>query len=376
MRTAATSSVAYIWGEDSLGIERAMQVWARTLGTPGEPLETWRVSLDDDDAAEAAGSSTAARRRGRTLDAIEERLATMPMFGAGTLVLLRQPAPLLAESSARDRLIALARSVPPGNAFGISDLIASGAKAPAAKGVLRDSVAAAGGHVVECPVISGARLETWLIERATELGSSLEPAAARLLAERVGADVREGDVDRRRRTELADAELAKLALYRPGGVISRADVEVLVTESVPGSTWAFLDAVGSRSGASATTLAERLLAEATPMPVLVSQLHRRVRDLLLVREHLDAGSRPPQIVKELKLQPFRAQKLSEQARRWSLADLEAALEDLLALDLRSKGIALDGATLAMSPAIDALALQTWLARHAIAPARTSGARSG
>jgi DNA polymerase III delta subunit len=372
----AAPSVAYIWGEDALGIERAMQAWAKTLGPPGERLETWRVSFEEDAADDASASGTSARRRTRTLDAIEEHLSTIPMFGAGTLVLLRQPGPLLAESGARDRLLGLARSVPPGNALGISDLIASGAKAPAAKGVLRDGVAAVGGHVVECPIMTGARLEAWLVERATELGSSLEPAAARLLADRVGANVRESDVDRRRRSELADAELAKLALYRPGAVITRADVDALVDETIPGSTWAFLDAVGTRNGASASALAERLLAEATPMPVLVSQLHRRIRDLLLVREHLDAGSRPPQIVKELKLQPFRAQKLSEQARRWSLEDLESAVEGLLALDLRSKGIALDGTTLQMSPAIDALALQTWLARHAEAPARASSARAG
>ena len=106
--------------------------------------------------------------------------------------------------------------------------------------------------------------------------------------------------------------------------------------------------------------------------MLVTQLHRRLRDLLLVREHLDAGSTPPQIVRELKLQPFRAQKLAEQARRWSLETIEAALEDLLALDLRSKGISLDGSTLQMSAAIDALALQAWLARHASAPGRALG----
>jgi DNA polymerase III delta subunit len=372
----STSNVAYVWGEDALGIERAMQAWARSLGPPGEPPETWRVSLDDEAGDDASGSSSSARRRTRTLDAIEEHLATMPMFGSGTLVLLRQPGPLLAEATARDRLLGLVRSVPLGNAFGIADLVASGAKVPAAKGVLRDGVSAVGGHVVECPVPTGARLEAWLGERAAELGSNLDPAAARLLAQRVGANVRESDVDRRRRTELADAELAKLTIYRPGAVITRADVEALVTESIPGSMWAFLDAVGMREAASASELAERLLAEATPMPVLVSQLHRRVRDLLLVREHLDAGSRPPQIVKELKLQPFRAQKLSEQARRWTITQLEAALEDLLALDLRSKGIAVDGATLPMSPAIDALGLQTWLAGHAAAQARTSTARSG
>jgi DNA polymerase III delta subunit len=98
----------------------------------------------------------------------------------------------------------------------------------------------------------------------------------------------------------------------------------------------------------------------------VSQLYRRLRDLILVREHLDSGSTPPQIVKELKLQPFRAKKLAEQARNWSSPALEAALVDLLALDLRSKGIALDGSTLQVSAAIDALTVQTWIARHAAA----------
>ena len=103
--------------------------------------------------------------------------------------------------------------------------------------------------------------------------------------------------------------------------------------------------------------------------MLISQLHRRLRDLILVRELLDAGTKPPQIVKELKLQPFRAKKLAEQARAWTLPQLEAATVELLALDLRSKGIALDGSTLQMSEAIDALAVQTWIARHASAAAR-------
>ena len=202
-----------------------------------------------------------------------------------------------------------------------------------------------------------------------ELGIELQPRAARVLAERVGGHIRESDVDRRRRTELANGELEKLALYEPGGSITPEDVEALVSETIPGSTWAFLDAVGARAGADASTLAERLLDAGTPLPVLTSQLHRRLRELILVREHLDSGSSNPQMVKELKLQPFRAKKLSQQARAWTMAQLEAALMDLLALDLRSKGVAVDGSTLQMSERIDALAVQTWLARHALAAAR-------
>ncbi len=341
------------------------------LAPPGEHLDVWRTSADEDGTEGEEASTPVARRRARMLDAIEERLATAPLFGPGTLVHVRQPAGLLAEASARDRLVALVTIIPPGNALCVTDLLAGAARTPAAKGVLRDAVREAGGLVTEFQVPMGGRLESWLVERAAELGSTLEPVAAHLLAERIGGHVREGDVDRRRRTELADAELQKLALYRPAGMISRADVEALVSESIPGSTWAFLDAVGSRDAAGASVIVDRLLASSTPTPVLVTQLHRRLRELLLVREHLEAGSKPPQIVRDMKLQPFRAQKLTEQARRWSLEALEAALEDLLALDLRSKGISLDGSTIQMSSALDALDLQAWLARHVAAP---TGAR--
>jgi DNA polymerase-3 subunit delta len=170
-------------------------------------------------------------------------------------------------------------------------------------------------------------------------------------------------VDRRRRTELAYGELEKLALYQPGGTVTAAHVDELVIETIPASTWAFLDAVGARAGAQAVRLADRLLTDGTPLPVLVGQLHRRLRDLILLREHIDTGSRPPEIVKAMKMQPFRAKKLSEQARTWSIRGLEAAMADLLALELRSKGISLNGSTLQMSDKIDALVFQTWLERH-------------
>ncbi len=357
-----TAPLAYFWGEDAFNIERAARAWADRLASGDVPMETWRVSLEAA-ATGDAGSTPSARRRASTLDAIEEHLATAPLFGGGTIVLLRQPAGLLAEADARERLVRLVGQVAPGNALCVTDLIASGARGPAAKGILSTAIAEAGGVVAEFQVLPAGRLEAWLMERATELGTTLEPAAARLLAERVGGHVRESDVDRRRRTELANGELEKLALYRPGGTIDRTAVDALVSGSIPGSTWAFLDAVGERGIAQASGLADRLLEGGTPLPVLITQLHRRLRDLLLVREHLDTGSTPAQIVKVMKLQPFRAQKLAEQARAWSLRGLEEALAELLALDLRSKGISLDGSTVQVSERIDALALQTWLARH-------------
>jgi DNA polymerase III delta subunit len=367
------TQLAYLWGEDAWAIDHAAAACATELAAPGmSPLATWRVSLDDD--TEDSGSGSLAKRRARLLDEVASRLGTATLFGDGTLVVLRQPGGLLRETASRERTLALLDLVAPGNALCVTDLLAQDARDAAAQGILRDAIGAAGGLVRQFPALDRTRMETWLGTRATELGVRLGPGAAQLLAQRVGAHVREGDVDRRRQSELANGELEKLALYRPGGEVTREDVEELVPEAIPGSVWAFLDAVAARRGAEASLLATRLTGAGTPLPVIVAQVHRRVRELVQVREHLDSGTRPPELVRIMRLQPFRAQKLAEQAATWDAGALDAALLGLVELDLRSKGISLDGGTVRMDDEVDALGLQLWIAEHAAAGRGRAGTR--
>ena len=96
------------------------------------------------------------------------------------------------------------------------------------------------------------------------------------------------------------------------------------------------------------------------MPVLIAQIHRRLRDLIIIREHSGRGHRPPDLIREMKLQPFRAQKLTEQARTWQQEELDEALDDLYELDLISKGIAADGSPHSLSDDRSELALLGWL----------------
>ncbi len=360
-----TVPVAYFHGQDAYGVERAVRDFAVSLGSDGVPLAVWRTG-GEDGATDDAGAS-AARRRERLLAEIEQRLATAPLFGGGTLVVVRQPEALVREADARARLLALIAGVPPGNGLCLCEASSSGGRPSAAAAIVRDAVTAAGGVVGEFPVPTRERMEAWIVTRARELDIGMGQGAARLLSERVGAYVRESDVDRRRQTELVDGELQKLALFRPGGTITREDIADLVPEAVPGSAWAFLDAVGSRHVRDAATLAERLLADAVPVQVLVAQLHRRLRELVIVREHVDEGIRGGALVREMKVQPFRAQKLEEQARRWSVAGLERAMDGLLDLDLASKGIAVDGSTRQASEPRTSLHLQQWLA-ESLSPA--------
>ena len=372
MATAtAAPPLAWFWGEDAWSIERAARDYRAALEAgAGQPFDVWRAPSDDDDGgggdgAGASGASDGAgRKKTRVTEEICQRLATQTLFGGGTLVLVRQPGWLLRESASRERLLRVLGEVAPGNALCFLELLAQGGKATAPSTEVRRAVEALGGSVREFAAPSRERMEAWIADRARELEVSLGPGAARLLAERLGAYVREGDVDRRHMSELANAELEKLALYRPGGTINRDDIDALVGEAVPGSTWAFLDAIGGRATAQATTLAGRLLAEATPMPVIVTQLHRRLRELIVIRDHLAAGTKPAELVKELKLQPYRAQKLSEQARAWTQPELDEALQGLFELDLLSKGIATDGTAHSLSEDRSQLALLAWIGTHA------------
>ncbi len=347
-----TPALAYFWGEDAFLIEDAARRLKAALDEQGFPLDAWRTSAGEEDGP----------GRGRLLDQIEQRLATAPLFGGGTLVVVRQPGGLLRESAARERTLALIGQVAPGNGLCFLDLVAAGARGPAQAGVLRDAVTEQGGRVEQFAAPTRERMAGWIAGRARELGLGLGPGAAQLIVERVGANVREGDVDRRRATELANGELEKLALYRPAGTATRDDVDVLVDETVPGSTWAFLDAFGSRRPRDAAVLAGRLLHDGAPLPLLISQVHRRLRDLITIRDHIAGGMRPPELVSAMKMQPFRVQKLAEQARAWEQPELDDALAELYELDLLSKGIAVDGGQRSLSDDRSQLALVAWLAR--------------
>jgi DNA polymerase III delta subunit len=354
--------VAYFWGEDAYAIERAVRDLAAVLGEPGPPLEIWRSGGDDAAAEGATGRSST----DRTLDLIAEAVGTGRLFGGGTLVVVSQPAGLLRSNAGRERLTRLPSAIAAGNGLCFTELIEAG-RETATGGELRRAVAEAGARVAEFRVPTRDAMERQIVSRGEELGVTFAPGAARMVAERVGAFVRETDIDRRRQSQLAMGEVEKLALLRFGGRVEREDVAELVPEAVPGSTWGLLDAVGYRRAAVASGSADRLLRDGAPLPVLIAQLHRRIRELIGVGDELAAGTQPAELPRLLRLQPYRAQKLVEQARTWGAGELEAALNGLLDLDLESKGVAREGATRPLSDEGAAVVLQAWIAERVARP---------
>jgi DNA polymerase III delta subunit len=321
--TAGVPVVAYYWGDDRWAVERAVIVLARALErASGAAPDRWRVAGKDTTPAEIGG-----------------RVTTAPMFGGGTIAIVSDPYPLVRARDGADAMAQVIGTVAPGNTLVFVDIAQDPRKRAAWSRSLGGAVVAAGGteKAFQAPG-GGGEMAAWIQGRATDLGLRLEPEAARELATRLGAFVTETDVDRTRIGEMAVGELEKLALYRLDGQVTIDDVRALVPEVIPDSTWAFLDAVTERRSAQAGPLLDRIL-ESSAEQLLIVQLHRRLRELLIAADHRVTGAPPAELVKLLGIHPFRVQKAAEAARRWTVPELDVALEGLLELDAMTKRVA-------------------------------------
>ncbi len=339
------TTLAWFYGDDAWALDRAADGVFERLGAASPGVERLRVGGDD----------TAFARIG-------ERLATGSLFGGGTLVVLTDPGPLLRSKGDRDAFTDLLGLVAPGNGLVVLEPTDGSNRRPAGLVALEKLVRDAGGETREFRAPKEGQLAAWIEAQARERGMTLAPGAARELATRIGGFVREGDVDRRRQSQMAVGELEKLALYRSTRPVTVEDVQALVAEVVPGSAWAFLDAVASRRVARAVEILDRLL-ETTPELVLLAQMHRRIKELVITADLLHSGARNQEVIKALGIKPYPAELRVAQARSWTLPELDAALDGLVELDATVRGAPGYGA----GDAQRRLAFDLWIS-ECVAPA--------
>jgi DNA polymerase-3 subunit delta len=172
---------------------------------------------------------------------------------------------------------------------------------------------------------SGPGMARWIQERARQAGGQLSYQAAGVLASLVGED-----------TRLADQEIQKLLTYvNFQRSVEPDDVEHLTALSMQGDIFAMVDALGDRNSRVAMTMLHRLLETEDPLGIF-GMVVRQFRLLLLAREILDRGGGEADIVRQLRIHPFVAQKITAQARHLMLPKLEAIYRNLLGVDLAIK----------------------------------------
>lgn len=315
----------YVWGDDELLAQRLVGRFAAALGKElGSPLERWDLRADMTTATTDAAQ-------------LYERLATSSMFGSGTMAVVANPGALVRRNDTRDRVIETIGLMAPGHALVFVEAAKSNAKGPRPRRLV-DAVKAAGGSIRDAVAPRPTALAAWITDESRDRGLPLAAGAARELADRLGARVTEGDVDRRFISRIASGELDKLALRHAvdEGPVTAEDVKALVAETTPASVWALSDAVGERRVDAAATALERLF-DSTPEPVLLAVLHRRVVELLELGDSVFSGAKLPDAAHAMGItSEYRAKTLAAQARKWTTGELTNALSGLVELDAMVK----------------------------------------
>ena len=179
-------------------------------------------------------------------------------------------------------------------------------------------------HNFEQP--TGRSLVKWVLERAKGLGLDLPEDVARSLIERCSGE----------KSRLIH-ETEKLALYIGEGRATHEDVEALCPPDVQSNIFAFVDALAAGERSKALNLLEDLIGTGEP-PLRVTYMVRRQFGLVArSRALFERGASQREVAGELKVPPFVARKLEEQARELGEEDLERALALILDLERGLKG---------------------------------------
>lgn len=343
-----TTALFLVHGDDGFAIDQAVAAFAvRVEGAERTEIVPER---SPDEAA---------------IDRARIESATVGMFGAH-LVVLRQPIFAAGRSSAAsDKLLALVSELPDGAALALAELRPSRdvGKPPALLKRLADAVSARGGQVEERETPRRNQLQGWIRAHAGELGMTIEPRAAALLAERIGGAIWESDIERGQQTRAADSELRKLSTYAESRPINAGDVESLVADTRPASLFAITNAIDRREPAAAAAALERAIDEGQPVLRIMAALEGRITDLIVARDLGAGGATPQELTKRVGRGNARmAERIVEAARRYSATELEAMLRGLFEADLAIKA----------NDTAEESALAAWLGEYLLATRTARG----
>ncbi len=189
------------------------------------------------------------------------------------------------------------------------------------------AVEKAGGEVLSFDAPRERELPKQLVADARELGFELEPAAARLLVERLGP-----------RPVRLRTELERLALWAGnGGEVGVPDLEAMVADTSEEAIWTLADAVVAGDEAETMRVAEVLVAQGEALPRIVYSLAPRLRQALRAATELEAGRPAAEVAKGLSMHPYAAKMLVSKVKGRTPEDLDASIRALADLELHSRG---------------------------------------
>jgi DNA polymerase-3 subunit delta len=189
------------------------------------------------------------------------------------------------------------------------------------------AVRSAAGEVHEFEAPKAREMPRVLVGEAQTLGFRLDPAAARMLVERMGANP----------VRLRN-ELERLALWADeGGEVDAAALTEMISDTSEAAVWSLSDALIEGDAAAAMRIGERLIGQGENVTGLIYGLASRLRGACAAAAQLEEGIPAAQVESSLKMHPYAAKQLVRRLQGADLASLRLATETLADLELWCRG---------------------------------------
>lgn len=282
----------------------------------------------------SSAAMNTARLEARTMseDDLNNAVNAMPFLAKQRLVMLSNPSARYSTPEARKKFFEFVGKVPPSTQLLITehvDVKSYGSKAAQEKDDERNwlvkGIKKAGLGLERFALPAQGEMTGWIVKQAVEQGGQIEPPAASKLAEMVGAETRQ-----------AAQEIAKLLAYvnwlRP---IKLEDVQAVSIVTAEANIFAMVDALAVGNAKTAQRLLHKLLEDEEPYGIW-GMVIRQFRLLLLAREVIEQHGSEHDLEQALHIHRFVAEKVFDQARRFSLPALERIYHKLLEIDEGAK----------------------------------------
>jgi DNA polymerase-3 subunit delta len=315
-------------GDDAYSISQQIKLIAASLGADFDP----------------AMNTTRLDGKTASLEEIQTAVSTLPFFGSSRLVIIDSVLSKM-EKTRQEKYAAILSAVPPSTHL---ILIVEDRQKWKKEGgswtqgwetltpshwlmkVINTHPAA---EIIDLPLPDEKAMGAWIVTEAKRQGGSIHPDAAQELSRHIGND-----------TSIASQEIAKLLMYVDfNRQVTAADVLELVSDEGSTDVFKMLDRLMSGETREAQAMMRRLLDDSLPEVILGAVIHR-FRQLIQVREALDAGEEIKSLADKRVLFHNQIKDYTIAARRFSMTELEKIYRRLLEMDLQAKTSSVDLAT--------------------------------
>jgi DNA polymerase-3 subunit delta len=181
------------------------------------------------------------------------------------------------------------------------------------------------------PELKGKYLQSWIRKRITESGGNASPKAINLLEELIGSDLWN-----------MSSEIDKLLAFSHGRLITEDDVKQVTSYTREANIFALIDAILESRIKAAQHLLHRLLQEGVVPPQILVLITRQLRRIIMAKEMSQKLSRT-QVMGRLGItSDYVFDKVSEQAKAYTIENLKLAYQKVLEADVAIKTGKYDG----------------------------------